>query len=118
MTVAWIVLGGLVLEAAVGYPTALHVRVPHPVVWVGRLMDMLEQAWNKPEYSFAARRVLGSVAMALLLAVAILIGAGVQSLAGHGIAGTLVIAVLGTVGLAQRSLFVHVNDVLEALRAS
>ena len=118
MTEAWIVLACLALEAAVGYPTALHARIPHPVVWVGRTIDMIELSWNKPEYSFALRRVLGCIATGLLVGAAILIGAGVQRLAGHTIVGTLVIVLLGTVGLAQRSLFVHVNDVLKALRAT
>jgi adenosylcobinamide-phosphate synthase len=117
MPEAWIVLACLVLEAVVGYPAALHARIPHPVVWVGRAIDVLERSWNKPRYSFALRRFIGSTAVALVTGAAILLGALVQRLAGHGIAGTVVVVILGTVGLAQRSLFVHVNDVLEALRA-
>jgi adenosylcobinamide-phosphate synthase len=112
----WIVLACLVLEALVGYPAALHARVPHPVVWAGRAIGALERSWNKPRYSFILRRLLGCLAVVLVTGAAILVGIMVQRVAGHGVAGTVVVVVLGTVGLAQRSLFVHVNDVLEALR--
>jgi adenosylcobinamide-phosphate synthase len=112
----WIVLACLVLEALVGYPAALHARIPHPVVWAGHAIDWLERSWNKPRYSSAWRRFLGCVAVALAIGAAILLGALIQRLAGHGIAGTVVVVILGTVGLAQRSLFVHVNEVLGALR--
>jgi adenosylcobinamide-phosphate synthase len=111
-----IVLACLVLEALVGYPAALHALIPHPVVWAGRAIDFLERHWNKPSYSFAWRRFLGCVAVLLVTGAAVLVGVLVEKLAGRGIAGTLVVVILGTVGLAQRSLFVHVNDVLVALR--
>ena len=35
----WIVLAAAVVEAAVGYPDALHRRAPHPVVWIGGLIS-------------------------------------------------------------------------------
>src|SRR5438309_8233577 len=63
MAEAWIVLAALALEAAVGYPAALHARVPHPVVWAGNAINALERWWNQPQYSFAARRMLGAVAL-------------------------------------------------------
>ena len=61
----WIVLASLALEAAVGYPAALHARVPHPVVWAGNAIGALERWWNRPAYSFARRRLLGFVAVGL-----------------------------------------------------
>jgi adenosylcobinamide-phosphate synthase len=112
----WIVLACLAFEAAVGYPAALHARVPHPIVWAGGAINALERSWNKPGYSFALRRFLGCLAVLLVTGAAILAGILAQRLAGHGVVGTVVIVVLGSVGLAQRSLFVHVNDVLSALR--
>jgi adenosylcobinamide-phosphate synthase len=128
------VLASLALEAAVGYPAALHLRIPHPVVWAGNTINALERWWNKAEYSFARRRLLGFVAVVLVGGAAILAGLGVQWIvrvvAGAGgtagssglalavhLAATAVIALVGTIGLAQRSLFEHVNNVLTSLRA-
>jgi adenosylcobinamide-phosphate synthase len=111
MTGAWVVLASLALEAAVGYPAALHARIPHPVVWAGGAISALERWWNKPRYSFALRRLLGGVAVVLVTGAAVGVG-----WAAH-LGGMLVIALAGTVGLAQRSLFDHVKDVLVSLRA-
>jgi adenosylcobinamide-phosphate synthase len=181
----WIVLASLALEAVVGYPAALHARIPHPVVWAGNTIGALERWWNKPAYSFAQRRLLGFVAVVLVTGAAVLAGWGVQwvvarlaesiawsasagaggtvadagtsmgqVVAGGDVAGALgavgamgaggavggaagtvgaagaygiawavnlaamaVIALVGTIGLAQRSLFEHVNNVLTSLRA-
>jgi adenosylcobinamide-phosphate synthase len=64
----------------------------------------------------------------LVTGVAVLAGLGLQWLVGivvgavagtawAHLAGSLVIAIVGTTGLAQRSLFDHVNNVLTSLRA-
>lgn len=155
MVEPWVVLASLALEAAIGYPAALHLRIPHPVVWAGNAISAFERAWNKPAYSFRRRRMLGFVAVVLVGGAAVLLGLGVQWIvdrlaqaivwsAGGGAAGAAsaagavgaagiggasslacvvhlaamaVIALVGTVGLAQRSLFEHVNNVLASLRA-
>jgi adenosylcobinamide-phosphate synthase len=120
---AWVVLASLALEAAVGYPAGLHARIPHPVVWAGSAINVLERWWNRPQYSFGVRRLLGLLAVVLMVGAALAAGWGVQWLVDFAVNGTshlsgvLVIALIGTVGLAQRSLFDHVNAVLSALRA-
>jgi adenosylcobinamide-phosphate synthase len=144
---AWVVLASLAIEAAVGYPAALHAWVPHPVVWAGNAISALERVWNRQQYTFAVRRLLGCVAVLLVAGVAVLAGLGLEwvvgvvvdavgggavsvggaaAAAGIGgslgptwvhLAGSLVIAIVGTTGLAQRSLFDHVNNVLTSLRA-
>jgi adenosylcobinamide-phosphate synthase len=181
------VLVSLAIEATVGYPAALHAWVPHPVVWAGNAISALERLWNRQQYTFAVRRLLGCVAVVLVAGVAVLAGLGLQwvvgvvvdavaggavshvaggiggSEAGVGgavseigraalgaggavsgidgaalgasgaaatlgiggalgltwahLVGSFVIAIVGTTGLAQRSLFDHVNNVLTSLRA-
>jgi adenosylcobinamide-phosphate synthase len=123
------VLASLALEAAIGYPAALHLRIPHPVVWAGNAISAFERGWNKPEYSFRRRRMLGFVAVVLVGGAAVLLGLGVQRVVDRLLGGPsslpyvthlaamAVIALVGTVGLAQRSLFEHVNNVLASLRA-
>ena len=75
-----------------------------------------------------SRRLLGCVAVVLVIGVAVLAGLGLQWVAGAVVAavagpawahlaGSLAIAIVGTTGLAQRSLFDHVNNVLTSLRA-
>lgn len=122
----WIVLAALAIEAALGYPAALHARIPHPVVWAGNAINVLERWWNRPQISPPARRVLGVVAVVVVMGAAVALGVAIELgvwrvadavVGALGVTvGALIIAVIGTVGLAQRSLFDHVNNVLDALR--
>lgn len=143
----------LVVEALVGYPGWLHARVPHPVVWAGYAIGALDRRWNQMTYSFAKRRLLGCVAMVLVIGAAVVLGvlvvaailAAAFALGGGPVmtpegsldgsrslpdpapnstpilwinyTACIVFALVTSVGLAQRSLFVHVKNVLDALRA-
>jgi adenosylcobinamide-phosphate synthase len=113
----WIVLASLVLEAVLGYPPWLHARLPHPVVWVGKSVAALEQRWNRTQYSDRLRRLLGCAVVLIIVCAAVLAGLVIEDIKRLGIMGVAAVAVVGTVGLAQRSLFVHVDDVLKSLRA-
>ncbi len=109
-------LASLGIEAVVGYPQRLHARVPHPVVWAGRAIDWCERTWNLPRHDWFSRRMLGCMTVVLVGGVAFLLGYGVERAAGDSLAGLVIVAVIGTVGLAQRSLYEHVRAVLSALQ--
>jgi len=124
---AWILIPTLVFEALFGYPAWLHARIPHPVVWAGYAIGALDRRWNEPEYSFAKRRLLGCMAVLLVAGAGSVVGAGLEAGIGAVAAGNslswirfaclIVLVLLGSTGLAQRSLFVHVKNVLDALRS-
>lgn len=105
----------LVLEACIGYPNAVFVRVAHPVVWIGGCIEALERRWNNPTRSDISRRVLGIVTVLLVAGGAALAGFGVQFAAQRIEHGMLVAAFVATTGLAQRSLWTHVRDVAQPL---
>jgi len=108
----WVVLAAATLEAAIGYPDALHRRLPHPVAWIGGLISGLEAGLNLPAFGEMTRRLLGVVT--------VLVIAAISALAGWLIAdvgGVWAIVIVGTLGLAQRSLFDHVSDVARPLAA-
>ncbi|HKU14278.1 MAG TPA: adenosylcobinamide-phosphate synthase CbiB [Steroidobacteraceae bacterium] len=111
----WLLATALVAEACVGYPQAVYARISHPVVWIGRFIDALERRWNDPASSDIARRALGIVAMMLVAGSAGAVGYAIQTSAEQLPFGTVVIALIATAGLAQRSLYVHVRDVLRPL---
>ncbi len=116
MAEARLALGALLLEAAVGYPDAVHDRLPHPVVGVGRAIDALERRWNTPTRPEGERRILGVAALALVGGGAALAGVlASRALRPRGPAGTAALTLLATTGLAQRSLYQHVQAVLRAL---
>ena len=102
-------LTALGLEAMLGYPDALHRRVPHPVVPLGDFISALERRWNDPARSEAERRMRGVGAALLVPALAAGVGALAERLLRRR--AWPLLAVLATVGLAQRSLFEHVDAV-------
>lgn len=112
-----IALLALMLEAVLGYPARLHRRVPHPVVWVGQMIGLLEHRWNRPSDGPGQRRIMG-----VLLLVAIVLAAG---LAGNVLTcafgaislGWILLALIATTALAQKSLHEHVAAVAANLRA-
>jgi adenosylcobinamide-phosphate synthase len=114
---AALVLAALAVEACIGYPRALFAAIGHPVAWIGSLIDALDRTWNLARYSDAVRRVLGIASVATIVAVAIAAGYAVERLANLWKYGEVWLVLAATVGLAQRSLYVHVRDVLTALAA-
>jgi adenosylcobinamide-phosphate synthase len=111
------VLAVLIVEACVGYPPALFNSIGHPVGWIGRIIDRFERRWNDPSRSQETRRLLGIVAMLIVLTLAAGAGHVVVTIAGRLDYGAVIIVLVATTGLAQRSLYFHVRDVLQALNS-
>ncbi len=107
----------LALEAGVGYPDRLHRILPHPVVWAGRGISFLERRWNRPDWPAGLRRLLGIATLVLIAGAAAGIGFLIDHWAARNIWLALVTILIGTTGLAQRSLYVHVAAIRAALRA-
>jgi len=113
----WVVLATLVVEAIAGYPAIVYARISHPVVWVGRGIDLLERCWNKQQYSNGSRKALGCLVVTLMTVATVSTGLAIQASVGRGIAGTILVVLVATTGLAQRSLYDHVRDVLRPLES-
>jgi adenosylcobinamide-phosphate synthase len=111
------VLLALMLDAMLGYPAALHARVPHPVVAIGKFIGALEARWNKSQYSFSLRRMLGIATLLSVAGCLAALGWLLQFAAGTSVGGTLFIAAVGSIFIAQRSLYQHVRAVEAPLQA-
>ncbi|HEX7823233.1 MAG TPA: adenosylcobinamide-phosphate synthase CbiB [Sphingobium sp.] len=114
-----VALAALVLDAAIGWPTAIYRWIGHPVGGFARIIAACEARWNRAEYRDATRRTLGMATVLLLLLVA---GGGgwlVQAALYRWLGGWgwIAVAVLAFPALAQRSLFDHVLPVVRTLRA-
>jgi adenosylcobinamide-phosphate synthase len=111
----WLPAAALAVEACIGYPRALYARIAHPVVWIGKLIEALEHRWNDPSRSETARRVLGVVTMTIVAGSAAAVGHAIQASAQQLPFGIVIVVLVATVGLAQRSLYTHLRDVLRPL---
>lgn len=105
-----LMLAALAIDAAVGWPDALYVRIGHPVSWLGRLIAALDRALNREG---RARVLLGAVATVVVVGAAV--GAALGIVALPGVGGTVIEAVAAASLLAARSLYGHVAAVGDAL---
>jgi adenosylcobinamide-phosphate synthase len=105
----------LLIELMLGYPDWVFRAIGHPVTWIGRLIEALERVLNRREDSPAVQRAKGIVALLILIAIvraiALLIALGLA----HLPFGFVLLGVLASTLLAQRSLYKHVADVAAAL---
>jgi adenosylcobinamide-phosphate synthase len=105
----------LLIELTVGYPDSLARAIGHPVTWMGRLIGALDRRLNREGASAEARRQRGAVAMLVLIAVV----GGAAFLVERSLLllplGFIVLGILCSTLLAQKSLFVHVAGVADAL---
>lgn len=106
----------LAIEAAFGYPSRFYAAIGHPVTWIGRWIGALDRTLNREAASFATRKAMGALALALLLAVIIALSALAQHLClSFGLLGLIPLALLASTLIAQRSLHEHVARVAEGL---
>jgi adenosylcobinamide-phosphate synthase len=108
----------LAVEAMLGYPGFLFRAIRHPVVWMGALIGGLDRGLNNPALSPGHLRLRGVLSLLFLLGVVFGAGLAAQLVAmiwlGRWL-GVVVLAVIGSSLLAQRSLHDHVAAVAVAL---
>lgn len=96
----------LLLDALLGWPDWVYRRIGHPVTWLGRLISVSEARWNKGRHRIAKGAFVGI----LIVSLAALTGAILQSVFGIWIAGLLAWPLV-----ASRSLYEHVQAVAQPL---
>jgi adenosylcobinamide-phosphate synthase len=102
----------LILERLVGYPNALVNRIGHPVIWMGRLIAVLDTHLND------RTRGRGGLALVLLLSITAAITVLIWAILRTVPFGWAIEAVLATSLLAQKSLRDAVQAVATALGRS
>jgi adenosylcobinamide-phosphate synthase len=104
-------LAALILEALFGYPA-----LRHPVTWIGALIARLEQMLNRPEWTRERRRRNGAATLLVALAAAFAVAGVAREWAPKNLFGFVVLSLLASSLVAQRSLYDHVKAVAEALK--
>jgi adenosylcobinamide-phosphate synthase len=112
---AVLTLLALLFEAAFGYPDRLAKTLGHPVTWIGRMIERFDLRLNRAGEAQSHRRAAGGLA---ILVVIVIVGA-VAFLIERGLLllpfGLVLVALLASTLLAQRSLHAHVERVAVAL---
>lgn len=110
-------LAALILDAALGWPDRLYRAIGHPVGLFATFLNAASQWWNKPDRSFAFRRIAGLCTMIALVGLTLFICQALVRIADTilGPWSLAATALLAWPAFAQRSLFLHGRAVADAL---
>lgn len=108
----------MAMDALLGWPDRLFARIGHPVVWLGKLIAVLDAEGNRESDTPAIRRAAGIVVALGTIGLAAGIGWAVQRLIiSPGLTGAVLAGILAWPLIAFRSLYDHVAKVRDPLRA-
>ena len=109
--IALVAVLALLVERLVGYPNAVVARIGHPVIWMGKLISVLETRLNN------RTRGRGILALLILCAVTAAITIPIAAIL-RAPYGFILEALLASTLLAQKSLYDAVAAVATSLRRS
>lgn len=108
----------LLIELVVGYPDAIMKKIGHPVTWMGRLIDVLDKRLNQDGTPAESRRRAGAIALFVLILVVGAIAFVVETVLLLLPFGLLFASIACSTLIAQRSLYMHVANVADALQSN
>ncbi len=100
-----------------GYPRALARVIGHPAMWMGWLIDRLDRNWNREGASPTQSRLAGLAALIMLV---LIVGTASYVIERSLLAlplGLILVALVASTLIAQRSLYQHVARVAFALES-
>ena len=107
----------MAIDAALGWPEQLFRIAGHPVIWVGRLIDSVDTAWNRDSDPPTFRRAAGAIATLLVIALPTGLAWIVQAQLTTGWSRILVVGILAWPLVALRSLHDHLTAVAHPLQS-
>lgn len=113
----FVVVVALAFDALIGDPDWLWRRLPHPVAMMGSLIGWLDRTFNLETRSPAQRKLAGLGVVILLLTISALSGWLIEMALRQLALGNLLIALVASTLIAQRSLYQHVARVRDAFAA-
>ena len=105
----------LLCDALIGDPDRLWRRIPHPAATMGKGIAALDRAWNRPDRGTGRQLAAGAGATLVVVCLSGAAGMAVERLLGLFSWGWAGEALLMSILLSQRSLYLHVRDVARAL---
>jgi|SRR5580658_1417265 adenosylcobinamide-phosphate synthase len=106
----------LCLDALIGDPPAFYAVVPHPVSLIGRAIALFDRRLNRETRGPRTRRARGLLTLVVLGLAAMALGLALSMLAAQFRLGWILEVLVVAVLVAQRSLFLHVRNVMLALQ--
>lgn len=110
-----LILLALVIELLFGWPRWLFKIAKHPVVWIGALISVLEQRFNRTTSSASIQKCYGTLTALFVIFSSTLVAWAVSYYIPDSLAGLLAESFFASSLLAARSLYEHVTDVSKPL---
>lgn len=107
----------LAIDAVLGWPEQLFRLIGHPVTWLGRLINGVDEVCNHGSHPPAFRRAVGVVATLLVIALPTALAWIVQVQLTTGWSRILIAGILAWPFVALRSLGDHVAAVAQPLQS-
>jgi adenosylcobinamide-phosphate synthase len=107
----------MAVDAVLGWPDGLFVRIGHPVTWLGRLIAALDARWNRTADPSWRRRAAGVIAASVVIALASGLAWLVQAAMPEGWSRIVLLGILAWPFVALRSLQDHVAAVARLLQS-
>lgn len=109
-----IILVAIVIDAIWGDPKQFYEKFSHPVIWIGKLINLLDQKLNKPNIASYTQKKHGFYALFFIVTIPSFIGFLLQKILFRLFYYNLAIflsGIIGSIFIAQRSLYEHVDAV-------
>ena len=110
----FVVIAALAFDALIGDPDWLWRRLSHPVALIGSLIGLLDRSFNLDTRSPGQRTFAGVSVVVLLLAISALSGILIAMALRQIAFGNVLIGLIASTLIAQRSLYQHVARVRSA----
>ena len=107
----------MIVDAALGWPEGLFVRMGHPVAWLGKLIDVLDKGCNRSSDPSALRRAAGVAVALFVIALSVAVACALQALLIPAWSRIVLVGILAWPLVALRSLHDHVAAVSHPLRS-
>ena len=109
-----VVVAALAVDALIGDPARLWRRLPHPVVLIGAFIGFLDRTFNRDAWPPVHRKLAGVSVVVLLLVVSVVCGFLIELALRQIAFGHLLVGLIASTLIAQRSLYQHVAQVRAA----
>lgn len=110
-------LVALLLDAILGDPDWIWRRLPHPVVWIGKFISLLDKLLNLKRNT-PINLLLGFMVTLVLITLGIAGGIGLRWISEQSLSSAAAVILFAAILLAQKSLYSHVKQVADALKDS
>jgi adenosylcobinamide-phosphate synthase len=107
----------IAIDAVLGWPERLFLLIGHPVTWLGRVIDRVDDACNRNSDSSAFRRVAGIMATLFLIALPTALAWIVEMQLTTDWSRIVIAGILAWPFVALRSLHDHVAAVAQPLQS-